>query len=351
MVQQIGHSKVFDWPKEDLTQIILMPNAGQMLFSSALGRVVVDPRTKYRIITPGLFSKKLISHARKAGAIRLEWGKAPILTMEFEYMISNIGSGTASDLRFQMYLPPNTKFQSVTYSPSLQYENDVDENQIGKIIIPQIASGQSQRMAFQLQIQSLGNARVILPNFGTWNEFAEITQNGTVGSQMTTDSKYWPLRDPLLQELVRALKKNAINASQFIELAFEFTNQKISYQINNTREDAATTMKSRTGDCSEYSDLFVAILRAGKIPAKIVHGWTFELKTLSLQPHAWCEFFAPKQGWLACDPTWGFLTGVSSQHIARHREGIIAEQHTYNWKYRGDTEIQVTENVSIVKIQ
>jgi hypothetical protein len=350
-VLQIGRLKVIDWPKEDLSQIILMPNAGQLLFSSAMGKVVVHPRLQYRVITPGLFSKKLISHAQNAGAIRLEWGMAPRITLHMEYTIQNLGTQQATDFTLQSFIPPTTKFQQVILPNGLQTINDHDENQLAMLKIDTLRAGEQKQMSVDLQIQSLGNARVIMPNFGTWPEFREIAQPGTIGDQMTAASKYWPLHDADIKNLVQLLKKNAINASQFIELAFEFVNQKIKYQINNQRDDAATTLRNRTGDCSEYSDLFVAILRGAKIPAKIIHGWTFHLKSYELTAHAWCEFFAPKQGWLACDPTWGFLTGVSSQHIARHREGIVSEQNTYSWKYRGNTEVQVKEVVTIKIIQ
>jgi transglutaminase-like putative cysteine protease len=99
------------------------------------------------------------------------------------------------------------------------------------------------------------------------------------------------------------------------------------------------------------SDLLVCILRAAKIPAKIVHGWTIDLETHSLNPHAWCEFFSPRaNGWRQCDPTWGYLTGVSCQHICRQREGLSPDQHTFTWSYLGDAKISVQEHINLTVI-
>ena len=194
-----------------------------------------------------------------------------------------------------------------------------------------------------------GNASILLPNFGSWQDFNQITKTNSIGKALLAPSTYWPIQSPLIQELVHALKKNAINASQFIVLAFEFVNQKITYEINGIRVDAKTTLITRKGDCSEMSDLFVCILRAGGIPAKIVHGWIIELENNShkLEPHAWCEFFSPRvEGWLQADPTWGFLTGVSCQHITRQREGLISDQHTFSWRFKGETDLAVDEQIS-----
>ena len=166
---------------------------------------------------------------------------------------------------------------------------------------------------------------------------------------MLKPSTYWPIFDPEIQDLITALNINSINASTFIKLAFEFVNRKIRYEINGFRDNAANALRLRRGDCSEISDLFVSILRGGGIPARIVHGWTInpEDQVLNDKGHAWCEFYSPSaKTWRQCDPTWGFLTGVSCQHICRQREGINLEQNTFYWNYRGETELQVQESVS-----
>ncbi|MHA1796015.1 MAG: transglutaminase-like domain-containing protein, partial [Promethearchaeota archaeon] len=204
---------------------------------------------------------------------------------------------------------------------------------------------------FILSILKNGNASIILPHFGKWKEYREITAPNTIGEILIKSSRFWPLKSKNLRDLVQILKNSAINASEFIQLAFEFVNQKVTYEINGIRQDASTVLQTRKGDCSEMSDLFVAILRGGGIPAKIVHGWVIDLPSLKLEPHAWCEFFSPQAGgWRECDPTWGFLTGVSCQHITRQREGIVQEQHAFSWKYQGETEISVDEQISIIKI-
>jgi len=348
-IQHLGGLHILEWPKERLTEINFLRSTGKIFFSSVLAQIQADLQTKTRTIVPGKFAKSLTSHSRKTSAIRIEWGHPSQYTLNFQYTITNQGSVTASDIELQAYIPPTTKFQSVInpLRSDLHIESDDDHNSLLHINAGNIAPNSHRTIEVSMNLLLKGNTSVLLPNFGSWQDYSQLTKTKSIGKALLAPSTYWPLQSHLIQELVQALKKNAINASQFIILAFEFVNQKITYEINGFRADANTTMLTRKGDCSEMSDLFVCILRAGGIPAKIVHGWTIDLESHELEAHAWCEFFSPRaQGWRAADPTWGFLTGVSCQHITRQREGLIPDQHTFSWRFKGETDLAIEEQIS-----
>ncbi len=101
---------------------------------------------------------------------------------------------------------------------------------------------------------------------------------------------------------------------------------------NLTTEDkpigAKAALSLLTGDCSEFSSLMVALLRASGIPARKVLGITLiDGDLLSAKPkyditdgetfgysyasgvgvpgHAWVQYFVPSIGWVSADPTWG----------------------------------------------
>ena len=348
-IQSLGNLKILEWPKENLSKIVFLKNAGKIFFSSALAQIKINPEDHTRAIVPGSFARSITSHSRKSSAIRIEWGFPSLYQVLFTYTIRNTGNKPAKNIHLNAYHPPTTKFQQVTPSQSSQYsyQHDEDENQILDLSIDVLPPGKILKIPVRLQIRKTGNTRagVSLPNFGSWSDFRDITVPQSTGEAMIQSSRYWPLENPDIIDLVKVLKKNAINASQFIKLAFEFVNQKVKYKLNGIREDAATVLRSREGDCSEMSDLFVAILRGGGIPAKIIHGWVVDLESHELGPHAWCEFFTPNTGFRQCDPTWGYLTGVSCQHITRQREGLVNDQHTFSWSYQGETTIKIEEDV------
>ncbi len=350
-IEKIGNLNIIEWPKENLTEIVFLQHAGKLFFSSALAKVIFDTKEKTRNIIPGTFAKSLVSHASKSSSIRIEWGKAPFYRLNYHYQLINLGNKNAKNIEFSSYIPPTTKFQNVINPMISQAKivKDDDNNAIIKFNINELPAGKTDYISFHVDVQPKGNLSVMLPNFGKWTEYNVITKVGSLGEKMLNSSIYWPLFDSEIQDLISALKKNSINASTFIKLAFEFVNRKIRYEINGFRDNAANALRLRRGDCSEISDLFVSILRGGGIPARIVHGWTInpEDQILNDKGHAWCEFYSPSaKTWRQCDPTWGFLTGVSCQHICRQREGLNLEQNTYFWSYKGETELEVKETVS-----
>jgi transglutaminase-like putative cysteine protease len=114
---------------------------------------------------------------------------------------------------------------------------------------------------------------------------------------------------------------------------------------------AAWAYANLKGDCSEFSDLMVTLLRIQGIPARkmvglsIVKGsllsgyepfynpsvgdtltWKYN-KTSTSSPdndipgHAWMEYYIPNYGWITCDPTWGqsglnFFNRIDYVHLA-----------------------------------
>lgn len=349
-IQKIGKLNIIEWPKQSLSRIVFLKNAGEIFFSSALAKIKYHPQDQSREIVPGDFSRSITSHSRKSSAIRIEWGFAPIYNLTLTYQINNRSDLPIENLKIQSYLPPSTKFQKVDYSELelVKYMKDEDENCISTIFIEHLSPFESITIPISIKIRKIGNSGVMLPNFGTWKEYASITTPNSIGAAMILSSKYWNLTDPNIQDLVQVLKRNAVNVSQYIKLAFEFVNQRVQYQMNGIRDTAANVLQTRQGDCSEMSDLFVSLLRGGGIPAKIVHGWVLDPVTYELNPHAWSEFFSPRVGgWRQCDPTWGYLTGVSCQHITRQREGLIKDQHTFSWMYKGDAKIEISETTKL----
>ncbi|KOR30179.1 hypothetical protein TI04_06865 [Achromatium sp. WMS2] len=70
---------------------------------------------------------------------------------------------------------------------------------------------------------------------------------------------------------------------------------------------ALETLRSRRGDCSEDANLFVAMVRAIGIPARVATGWKGIGRTFTA--HAWAEVFI--DSWIEVDPTIGNLVGAA----------------------------------------
>lgn len=67
--------------------------------------------------------------------------------------------------------------------------------------------------------------------------------------------------------------------------------------------NALEALKSRRGDCTEHSVLFVALARAIGIPARVAVGIAYWQPGHGFGWHAWAEVYAGGH-WYAVDPTW-----------------------------------------------
>lgn len=74
----------------------------------------------------------------------------------------------------------------------------------------------------------------------------------------------------------------------------------------STTLDVKTILKRRKGTCSEYTNVFISLMRAAKIPCRMVVGYIFMPDKNYEGSHAWAECYIKNYGWLAVDPQNGF---------------------------------------------
>jgi hypothetical protein len=94
---------------------------------------------------------------------------------------------------------------------------------------------------------------------------------------------------------------------------FDYVNAKIQYQFNDaTAHSALRTLRRGTGDCEDFSLLYIALCRAAGLPARFVNGFRFDPTTLKIKDssdlnqcgHAWVEINLPGIGWIPVEPTY-----------------------------------------------
>ncbi|MFG0316477.1 MAG: transglutaminase family protein [Planctomycetota bacterium JB042] len=66
------------------------------------------------------------------------------------------------------------------------------------------------------------------------------------------------------------------------------------------RPGALATLRGGEGDCSDQTDLLVALCRAGGVPAR--HAYGLELRGRTTNRHSWAEIAHPDGGWFPVDP-------------------------------------------------
>ena len=98
------------------------------------------------------------------------------------------------------------------------------------------------------------------------------------------------------------------------------------YNFANEPKGALGALKLGGGDCTDYTDLFVALCRARGLPARHVHG--ILASGFSDTPkHSWAEVYIPHNGWVRLDP---FLVEAGKASFRRLKNYYITLNHDRN---------------------
>jgi transglutaminase-like putative cysteine protease len=83
---------------------------------------------------------------------------------------------------------------------------------------------------------------------------------------------------------------------------------------------AVAVLRSRSGDCNEHTQLYVALARAAGIPARVSTGLAFV--NGKFYYHAWPE--VRLRDWVAVDPTFGQFP-ADAAHLRFVRGGLARQ--------------------------
>lgn len=119
---------------------------------------------------------------------------------------------------------------------------------------------------------------------------------------------------------------------------------------------AVKALKQGKGDCSEYSDLFVAICRAKNIPARVASGYTERFDGVTSKHH-WAEVYLKKYGWAPFEPSWGDVENTMFRNKAFgqmkpvyiylshiRNDKVLRNNQFYYYKYWGDR-VSMTDSI------
>ena len=118
----------------------------------------------------------------------------------------------------------------------------------------------------------------------------------------TRSEKLLEADDPEIVKIAARIKSETNGPYHFAKSAYDFTIEHIAYTSPSPAWGACAVLKEGKGDCGQYAALFVAICRAGGIPARPIAGsWARGVNPW----HCWAEFLLSGVGWIPVDPTIG----------------------------------------------
>lgn len=118
--------------------------------------------------------------------------------------------------------------------------------------------------------------------------------------------------NPLIKKKASEILNNEKNPYIIAKKIFEYVNTSLEYDYSEGNNGALNALETGRGVCEDFADLFVALLRASGVPARVAGGfWVQDTENLnsgdtmdiSADRHAWAEFYIPEYGWIVAEPT------------------------------------------------
>ena len=120
--------------------------------------------------------------------------------------------------------------------------------------------------------------------------------------------------DSRLQQLAKQLVAGVTDSRDKASRLLHFVSQHLEQSDVLVEQTASEILRTRRGDCTEYSQLFVALARAAGLPAREVSGLVYLGDAVQgFGGHSWAEVVVDGR-WLAVDPMWNLLP-VSATHL------------------------------------
>jgi len=262
--------------------------------------------------------------------------------------LNNQGDGDAKNVEVDQVLFTDSGWQfsalrGSTIPPARMYV-DRENNMHGVFTIGGIAAGNSA----VLQLELVYEVNLYDPKIGPENSGAIWEVDPSLGEYLKADNG-WEASDPLILSRAHELTSNITNTYRIVENIADFVSNALEYERQNSRRGALWALTNLRGDCSEFTDLFIALSRAAGIPARAVYGWGYSEN--GLDGHAWAEAFLPGAGWVPVDPTWRKRTGdyvarLDTVHLARCTRGITSGESLMYLRYLGKGPT-TSENVEV----
>jgi transglutaminase-like putative cysteine protease len=254
-----------------------------------------------------------------------EPSESVIYRIEREYEISNPSSSTATNVTVTIYLIDNRS----DWASQTILEESITRN--GSSVSPEIITTPDNRIAYVELGEITGhNSKTIrvtkivkVDSVDLEVESDDVYGEVPIGLQEYTEpvDHLWQSDNPTLKDKALELTENEPNLYLKAKTIFDFVEDYLTYEEQVEEHDALWAYNHREGDCTEFTNLFIALCRAAGIPAKFISGYLCDLNLIDqpLPGHAFAYIYLPNVGWAPLDLTWNHPTGqfceLTNDHI------------------------------------
>ena len=250
-------------------------------------------------------------------------------------MQANIHNRGTSKLRrgvmnWHLFTDMDNQFvEMIDVFPPAKVKERAEKNMVAVIKVPEINPGESFSPTVILRIDTTTRDWLIEPQ-----ETSQETINRNRG-MYCNHQKYWEIDDDVIQEMSERMAERTGDDESYARLAYDIVRDSVKLKTHlEERRGAARAVREKEGDCDEHADLFIALLRTVKIPARRLVGYYYRGHG-DPEPHAWSEVFLERKGWVPVDAALGSFGTMSENYFSRIREGLVSERSTLQLKWSG----------------
>ncbi len=234
-------------------------------------------------------------------AISSIYGQEQVYKMTLRYSLEN---PTNSPALTQISLPPDTPFQKMHYHALDPLPNEMKKDPDGNWIATYRIPANTATI-----VHLTAETRLTLdpnPNIPYSTPTKEHLKN----------QKYWESNDSSIIEMAQS-HPTPKEMYDFVIESLSYSREELTLD-NILRLGAVDAFNNPSAAvCQEFTDTFIALSRANKIPARRLIGYAYTensvLRPLSFEGdvlHSWPEYYNYENNlWTQIDPTWGNTTG------------------------------------------
>jgi transglutaminase-like putative cysteine protease len=298
--------------------------------------LILDPGDPFYNDAP---TQTITSTAYTIGVVNLRHAH-----LTFEFVFQNDGPGEVTRLDVYATVPESRghqrisdlEFSGTPHSFVIdRYDQEMAHFQFGNL-----APGQRATVSWEGDVELQAMDYGLDPDQVT--ELDQIPPD-ILTTYTTNESKY-RLESQVIQDAAQTAARGASNPYAIARNVHDFVARRLSYSNDGRWDDAETVYLQRTGSCSEYSFLYIALCRANGLPARYVAGTRQrkESRYVDTLFHRWTEVYLPPYGWVPVDALhddgadgirYDYFGGISDERFATTVSGGDSEYLGWNYHY------------------
>ncbi len=225
----------------------------------------------------------------------------------FTHDVINFGPGTVTGLDVYLALPKGRPTQEIM---AIEFPRAPDEklsDRWGQEVarFRQAALKPGARVATRMRIQ----AKIYDVMYHLFPEKVGSLKDipADIRNRYLADDDKYRLKDPVIQAAVKEAVTTPDNPYWIARDIYDYLHRKMFYKRIGGWDVAPTVLERGSGSCSEYTFVYIAMLRAAGLPARYVGSVVVRGEDASFDfvYHRWVEVYLPNYGWVPVSPDAG----------------------------------------------